>query len=189
MNLNGYPARPMRGGTRAHLHALVRDGWVIQPKYDGMRCCVSWRLKGDTLHIEATSRKLKTVTLHTSTLQHLAVLLNSPMAPERGVLDGELVGQAYHVFDMPSLRHSLHERLEFLLDMFSTVSMPSPLVALTPVLDVNSVTLDELLSGRRVTAMDVEGVVAKDPSSTYHWGVHPDDETWTWLKFRHGQTP
>ena len=92
-------------------HFVQDDGWILQNKYDGKRMMI--RKQGNK--VEAINRKGLLIGAPQNILDAVAHI------PGDFILDGEAVGEVYHVFDIVDTNLQLLQRLPRLRDLISHV--------------------------------------------------------------------
>lgn len=141
-------------------HALTDDNWIMQEKMDGVRMILT--RKGDS--ITAVSRTGREATIPqevTDTLIETSV--------KNYIIDGELVGNVYHVFDLLRLqamdfaaKNTFEERYEALVELLNGI-------------DDTNVKVVKTYSGKEKTPAfetlkSAEGVVFKHKNAFYKAG-------------------
>lgn len=162
--LTRYPGKPRRVYGGAALDVLLSSGqWTCQAKLDGARRLV--RIEGG--RVKLWTRKGKRV-CHAELTEALSALGGADLW-----LDGEWVGGALYVFDLPGAA-PLARRVSTLRYLVEDV-IDSPLVRRMPTLDVHG-------GYREAIALGFEGVVYKRLDSRYPWAAQPGGLTNDWLK-------
>ena len=137
------------------------DGWMLQEKIDGVRCMV----RGHPGTMEGSNRKGLVMPLPAPVVDSITTLLDGGQA----VLDGEMVGDVYHVFDLLELNgrnlrpYGAEERYDRLAALFGDDD-DDPNVTLV-VAFMTSAGKQEAFS--RLKAERAEGVVFKRKNSPY----------------------
>ena len=137
------------------------DAWMLQEKIDGVRCMV--RCTFGT--VEGSNRKGLVIPLPAPVVERITMLLDDGQA----VLDGELVGDVYHVFDLLELNggnlrpSGAEERYDRLAALFGDDD-DDPNVTLV-VAFMTSAGKQEAFA--RLKAERAEGVVFKRKDSPY----------------------
>ena len=156
--VSAYLPQLLNAIDEAALPALIKGAWWAQEKVDGHRRLVE--KVGD--QVQGINRK----GLYVPLPEGLASLLRE--APGDFVLDGELVGQRFHVFDILTYggdvrRDSLAQRQGYLDQIFSVWDANPDLVRVaTAKTSEQKQALYERLRGE-----EREGIVFKDPTSPY----------------------
>lgn len=135
---------------------------IAEAKVDGVRCIVH---VGET--VEAFSRNGKPLALSIDTEQAVRSL-GHPL------VDGELVGETLHVFDLPAFGGSWRIRRSALAHAFDRIR-GTPGIAIIPVLHDRASRADSLPVSTAdilglATFLGYEGVVLKDPEAGYEEG-------------------
>ncbi len=162
--LTRYPGKPRRVYGGAALDVLLGSGgWTCQAKLDGARRLV--RIEGGK--VKLWTRKGKRV-YHQGLTEALSAWDGSDLW-----LDGEWVGGALYVFDLPGAA-ALARRVSTLRYLVEDV-IDSPLVRRMPTLDTQD-------GYREALELGFEGVVYKRLNSAYPWAPQPGGLTNDWLK-------
>jgi bifunctional non-homologous end joining protein LigD len=144
---------------------FANDGWVMQKKHDGRRALVS-RRQG---RLSASGRSGRDLAISATLAARLAAL------PDCSTLDGELVGDSFHAFDLLELEGRdlreipLGSRLDLLADV--------------PVVRVESFQEERKKVFQQWRRARSEGVIFKDLASPYRPGRPVRGGSWLKWKF------
>lgn len=134
---------------------------IVEAKVDGVRCIVH---VGET--VQAFSRNGKPLALSIDTEQAVRALGHE-------MVDGELVGETLHVFDLPAFGGSWRLRRAALAYAYARIS-GAPGIDLVPVLhdpaNEDGYPEDTNAALSRATSLGYEGIVLKDPEAEYAAG-------------------
>lgn len=166
---------PLAVGPDRHLNPLLGSyindaAWQVEEKYDGIRMVGTGR-RG------CLNRNMDTLTKPIPT----AVRKYVESMPEGVLLDGELVGERWHVFDLlivGRLHAPLHARQDMLATFLTRYADASVVRVQPAVTSAEKITLvhDVLMGGR-------EGVLLKSRTAP-----HTSGRSLTWLKVKNTRT-
>ena len=135
---------------------------IVEAKVDGVRCIVHI---GET--VQAFTRNGKPLDLSIDTEQAVRALGHE-------MVDGELVGDTLHVFDLPAFGGSWRVRRAALAHAYARID-GTPGIALVPVLhdpaNEDGYPEDTNDALRRSVSLGYEGIVLKDPEAEYAAGA------------------